>query len=409
MDAARTLAAAVTSARADLPAGKILVACSGGPDSTALADALISSGADVAVACVDHGLRPAAAAEAAAVVAWAGSRGVAAAALRVVVDGKSMAAARRARYDALIAHARSIGAVAIAVAHTASDQAETLLDRLIRGAGTRGLAGMSPLRRIDGDVWLWRPLLAIDRATVEEYVRAKSLAVVRDPTNDDRAYRRSRIRHEVLPLMRRERPGLDAALAELCTRLRADADALDAVAAADRARLTLDDGSLDAAGLAALEDARFARVVARAAGIALEAVHVTALRKLCRDRRGTRSLDLPSQMRAERRYDRLSFVAQKKMAPPVTDEVAVARPGIYLLAGMEVTITPPLFESLGPGPFTLRLARPGDRVRVGKLSDWLVNEKVPRPERARLPVLARDAVVVWIGGGVRRAMCNNGF
>ena len=397
MDAVR---AAVARALARLPGGRWVVACSGGPDSTALVDALAAAGErPLHVVAVDHGLRAAAAAEAAAVVAAAKARGLDATAVRVVVDGKSMAAARRARYDALVHEAERIGATAVAVAHTATDQAETLLDRLIRGAGTRGLSAMAPARRIAGALWLVRPLLSVPRDEIEAYVRAHALAVVRDPTNDDRAYRRSRLRHDVLPLLRRERADLDRALAATCDRLRADADALDAIADETIARLTGADGSLDAVTLATLGDAIFARVVAHRSGLVLAAVHVAALRKLCASANGTRSLDLPAGVVAERRYDRLMFLTPRKMiAPAVTAEVAVGQPGIYLLDEMRVEVSAELYDSLGGEPLTLRHVRVGDRARKGKLSDVLVNAKVPRPERARLPVLARGQRVVWIPG-----------
>lgn len=311
------VAAAVARALARLPGGRWVVACSGGPDSTALLDALAADGSRaLTVVAVDHGLRAAAAAEAAAVVAAARARGLDAVAVRVVLDGKSMAAARRARYDALVAEAHKAGAVAIAVGHTATDQAETLLDRLIRGAGTRGLGAMAPARLIGQDLWLVRPLLAVPRADVEAYLAARGLDVVRDPTNDNRTYRRSRLRHEVLPLLRRERPDLDAALAATCDRLRADADALDALAADAARRLTGADGSLDAVGLAALPEALFARVVATSSGVVLGAVHIAALARLCATPNGTRSLDLPGGIVAERRYGRLAFAPRRKNTRP---------------------------------------------------------------------------------------------
>jgi len=396
--------AAVEQALARMPGGRWVVACSGGPDSTALVDALAAGGTRALhVVAVDHGLRAAAAQEAAAVVEWARARGLPASAIRVTVDGKSMAAARRARYDALVAEATRVGAAAIAVGHTATDQAETLLDRLVRGAGTRGLSAMAPARRIDGALWLVRPLLAVTRADIEAYVAARGLAVVRDPTNDDRAYRRSRLRHEVLPLLRRERPDVDRALAETCDRLRADADALDAVAADALAGIRDADATLDAAALARLPEALFARVVTVASGLCLGAVHVAALRRLCATQNGTRSLDLPARLVAERRYGRLRFFPRiENRAPDVTPEVAVGHPGIYLLDTMRVEVSPELFESLAPHdgvePLTLRHPRAGDRAARGKLSDVLVNAKVPRPERARLPVLARGARVMWIPG-----------
>jgi tRNA(Ile)-lysidine synthase len=407
MDPVRALRSAVERAL-DRPlarqaGGRWLIACSGGPDSTALLDAFETLAPTYAlavhVASVDHGLRPAAAEEAASVVSAAIGRGVAAALLRVQVAGRSMAAARHARYQALVAEARRVGAGGIAVAHTATDQAETLLDRLMRGAGTRGLGAMARERRLERELVLVRPLLSIARDEVEAYVVARGLPVVRDPTNEDRKFRRSRIRHEVLPLLRRERPDLDRALAETCDRLRADAAALDEAADEALERLRTPDGAFDAAGLAALPAAIFARVVATAAGITLAAVHVEALARLCADRRGTRSLDLPSRVRAERRYHRLYLpAAPDKFAPIVTDEVAVPSPGLYLLGSMTVEVTESLYASLGARPLTLRHVRAGDRTRAGKLQDLLVNAKVPRPERARLPVLARGQDVVWVRG-----------
>ena len=171
---------------------------------------------------------------------------------------------------------------------------------------------MAPARRIAGDLWLVRPLLAVPRAEVEAYLAERGLGVVRDPTNADLAYRRSRLRHQVLPLLRRERPDLDRALAATCDRLRADADALDDAAAAAAARLTDSDGALDAVALATLNDALFARVVARASGVPLAAVHIAALRTLCATANGTRSLDLPARVTAERRYRRLRFGARRE-------------------------------------------------------------------------------------------------
>jgi tRNA(Ile)-lysidine synthase len=310
-----------------------------------------------------------------------------------------MAAARRARYDVLVAEARRTGSGGIAVAHTATDQAETLLDRLVRGAGTRGLGAMARERRIDGELVLLRPLLDVSRDEVEAYVQARGLAVVRDPTNDDRHYRRSRLRHDVLPLLRRERPDLDRALAETCARLRADADALDAAAEDAWQRLRAPDGSLDAAGLAALPEALFARVLAGAAGTTLAAVHVAALARLCGDRRGTRRLDLPAGLAAERQYGRLILGPRaRNPAPNDTAEVAVASPGIYLLREVEIEVSAMLYDALGKRPITLRHVRPGDRAPHGKLQDVLVNAKVPRPDRARLPVLARGHEVLWVQG-----------
>lgn len=383
---------------------RVLVACSGGPDSMVLLDALASTHVSVAVAAVDHGLRREAAAEAEAVRAYAVKRGLSAAALTIAVPRPTMAAARDARYAALVAHAGAVGADTIAVGHTATDQAETLLDRMIRGAGARGLAGMPRRRLLRPGLWLVRPLLSVTRDEIEGYVTRVGLPVVRDPTNADLAYRRSRLRHEVLPLLRRERPDLDRALAQLCDRLRADADALDAQAEAQAAALARPDG-LDARGLLALPDALIARVVARAAGVPLESVHVRAIRRLCDGFAGTRGIDLPGGACCERRYDRLRF--GPRAVDPGDVEVAVTGPGRYPFFDRMVDISDDGWQTLQPGPIVLRNFRHGDRAGGEKLKTRFINLKIPRPERRQVPLLvrrgeARDEIL-WVPGVLRPA------
>jgi tRNA(Ile)-lysidine synthetase-like protein len=367
------------------PGETVLVACSGGPDSSTLLDAMNALGRNpLHVSCVDHGLRAESQTEAQAVVARATSLGLPSSILEVTVEKRSMAAARQARYHALVAEAGRVGAAAIAVAHTATDQAETLLDRLVRGAGTRGLAAMARVRPIAPGLSLVRPLLDVTAAEVEAWVAARGLEVVRDPTNRDPAYRRSRIRHEVLPLLRRERADLDRALVALCDRLRADAEALDAEA--DRQLRALDgDGGLDARALDDLPDAIAARVIARAAQVPLEAVHVEAVRRLCADARGTRSISLPGGVVAERRYDRLRFGAPAE--DPGDVEIVVTGEGRYTFLGMEVVIQRETVERAGP-LLRLRNFRAGDQLGSRKLKSWFIDRKIPRPERRRIPLLA---------------------
>src|SRR4051812_26842346 len=140
------VAAALERAGMPRPGDRVLVACSGGPDSTVLLDVLHALGQlELLVASVDHGLRPAARDELEAVRKFAQTLGIPMCAL-TVSTAPTMAAARQARYQALVEEAGRVGASALAVAHTATDQAETLLDRLIRGAGTRGLAAMARVR-----------------------------------------------------------------------------------------------------------------------------------------------------------------------------------------------------------------------------------------------------------------------
>lgn len=182
------------------PESRLGLAVSGGPDSLAmllLADAAIPGRFEVAT--VDHGLRPESAAECAMVAAVCAARGIACATLPVrVADGNLQAAAREARYAALTGWASSRGLTAVATAHHADDQAETLLMRLNRGSGVAGLAGVRERSWLaHSEIALVRPLLAFRRAELAEVVAASGLAPVRDPSNTDDRFDRARIRKAI--------------------------------------------------------------------------------------------------------------------------------------------------------------------------------------------------------------------
>ncbi|MBY0363491.1 MAG: tRNA lysidine(34) synthetase TilS [Phreatobacter sp.] len=193
----------------------LLLAVSGGPDSMGMLAAFLRwrdlGGAVplIAVACVDHGLRPEAAAEAAAVMRAAAGVGLPAAVLRW--EGEKPAtglqdAAREARYRLLGAHARDVGAGAVVVAHHLEDQAETVLMRLIRGSGPLGLKGMAVAGAHDGTSVL-RPFLWVSKARLAATARAAGLTPVDDPSNGDVSYARVRIR-QMMPHLAAE--GLDS-------------------------------------------------------------------------------------------------------------------------------------------------------------------------------------------------------
>jgi tRNA(Ile)-lysidine synthase len=176
----------------------VIVACSGGPDSTALLALVADRGLAPIAVHVDHGLRGGSADEADAVAAFAAALGTAFDSRRVDVGngGNLEARARAARYAALDAAADDHGASAVLVGHTADDQAETVVLALLRGSAASGLAGM-PVRRER----IIRPLLRLRRVETEAICVGLGLEPVRDPSNDDVSLRRSWVRHEVLPLL----------------------------------------------------------------------------------------------------------------------------------------------------------------------------------------------------------------
>ncbi|QYJ03721.1 tRNA lysidine(34) synthetase TilS [Nocardioides panacisoli] len=238
---------------ADLPPGQtVLVACSGGPDSTALAAAAVHegrrAGLRVVGVTVDHGLQDGSAARAEQVREQLLALGCAEAyavpvTVAAVGDGPE-GAARRARYAALDRLADDLGAACVLVGHTRDDQAETVLLGLARGSGPRAVAGMAAQR---GRVR--RPLLDVPRVDTLAACAAAGLETWHDPHNDDPAFARVRVRRHLLPALEAQLgPGVADALARTAGLVREDAEALDALARAAYDRLQVPAGPTAAAG-----------------------------------------------------------------------------------------------------------------------------------------------------------------
>jgi tRNA(Ile)-lysidine synthetase-like protein len=211
----RTIAAHALLERGD----HVLVAVSGGPDSMALLHVLWEArerlGISLEVAAVDHGLRAGAAAEIQLVRERAEALELPFATVAVQVRRERRRAslqdaARRARLEALAGLAAARGARRIALGHHADDQAETILFRIVRGTGLRGLAGI-PYRR---DPFV-RPLLDVRRADILRYLARRSIPFMTDPSNADPRFARARIRHQILPLLGGENPRVAEALIAL--------------------------------------------------------------------------------------------------------------------------------------------------------------------------------------------------
>ena len=256
---------------------RVLVACSGGPDSLALAAAAAYFGrrghvdghpVSVGAVVVDHQLQPGSAAVAATTARTLDELGLSPVTIRTVDVASSgagpEAAARDARHAALEAAADEAGAAAILLGHTLDDQAEQVLLGLARGSGTRSLAGMRPARGR-----LLRPFLGLRRADTLEICRVEDLEPWHDPSNTDPVYARSRTRVEVLPLLEDKLgPGVAESLARTAAILQLDADYLEDVANDTFERLRQQTGeeiSLPEAGLRDLAPAVRFRVIAKAA------------------------------------------------------------------------------------------------------------------------------------------------
>jgi tRNA(Ile)-lysidine synthase len=289
--------------------GTLVVGLSGGKDSVALTDALAClrrrRGFRLVAAHLDHGLRPGSADDVGFCAAMCERLDVPFRSGRADVRARSARekggleqAARRERYSYLRRVRDEEKAAAIAIAHTRDDQAETLLLRLLRGAGATGLSGMRP--RV-GD--LVRPLLAVSREEVLAYLRERGLEWREDPSNADTAHRRNRARHELIPyLEERFNPGIKAALARTAllladeaAHLRAEADSLlAAIAREDGEGLSIGRAALAGAPLAVAR-AAIRQALARAGGLAhVGALHVERVLQLARAKAPSgRRLPLP--------------------------------------------------------------------------------------------------------------------
>jgi tRNA(Ile)-lysidine synthase len=206
-------AAFVAALAAALPPGfwsmPVLAACSGGADSVALLVGLVrlapaAAAGRLVVAHAEHDLRTAAAADREFVAALAARLGLRFVwrrlAVRAAPRGEGIeAGARRLRYDFLGAVAREVGARHVAVAHTADDQAETILQRMLRGTGLVGLGGMREARELCDGVALVRPLLRLPRSLGRGFLAAEGEAWREDESNDDSRPARNFLRHHVLP------------------------------------------------------------------------------------------------------------------------------------------------------------------------------------------------------------------
>ncbi len=427
------------------PAGRVLIALSGGADSVALLLLLRELEQDgvltiAGAAHLNHQLRGAEADEDEAFcAALAGGLGVPFRAERTDVAARARAqkrsiedAARSARYDFFERAAGELSGDVIAVAHTKEDQAETFLLRLLRGSGTRGLAAIQPRA---GRVV--RPLLDVAREDLRAYLASHGQAFRQDSSNADVRIPRNRIRHEVIPYLESHfSPRVTDVLAREAALARQDEEFLRGEAVKLAARIVLTDGAvrIDVPGLRSAPRALSSRVtqaaLQRLAGSkSITFDHVARVLALADGAGEGRAVSLPGQyaVRAggtivlrpgrsrvpagansfafslsipgevELRLQRLAVGAEP--GPPPGDDTR--RQSTWAGRGNEVGVATGALDL----PLAVRSRRPGDRFRpLGapggrKLQDFLVDRKVARDERDSLPLVVdgRDRIV-WVVG-----------
>ena len=440
------------------PGETVIVGVSGGPDSLCLLHVLERARADLGIALhvahLDHRLRGAESAADAAFVtetahAWGLPVTVEAIDVGAVAKERRMnlhQAARTVRYAFFARLARALDAQAVAVAHTANDQAETVLMHLLRGAGPAGLRGMRPV--VPWEEWahgvegaapderaaeprpaLIRPLLAITRDEIERYCADHHLQPRRDPTNRDLRYMRNRIRHDLLPQLIAYNPHIVAALGRTATLCAEEHDfiqrALDAIWPTLVRRRA---GALDFVGHVwcslhpVLQREALRRAYALLGGsTTLDFERIEAARAAV-GRGVGRRIELPGGLTLTVDYaGSFTLGAAPEVDGPQLAQPAVPLPvpgRVELEHGWAIEATPHPAPAPTPasawevyldadalaGQLVVRRRRPGDRVRPvagagsRRLQEVFVDAKVPRALRDAWPLVATPEAIVWVAG-----------
>lgn len=407
------------------PGARVLVALSGGLDSVVLLHLMCFGASPVPVELVaahfDHRMRPDSADDAAWVRGLCRAWGVGLRSGRAASRLTSESEAREARYAFLEGVAREEDASAVLTAHHADDQAETVLFRLLRGTGPRGLAGI-PRGRTPG---ILRPLLSFWREELEGHARRSHLSWREDPSNRDLRYARNVLRRRLLPEVERlVAPGARKALVRLADLAREDEAGWRSVLPGVMAPLGLTEGNdelgVDRAALAALHPAVRARVLremARRLGATLDASTTRlAVEFVTAGSSGT-SLDLKGPVSLRSELGRMALVRTRPLPAdrPLVIPDAGPGTGLALLGGHEIRVSwgegeedgavSPTSAAFDPTllrfPLLVRAREPGDRIRLRggtkKVKKVLLERRIPSVRRPRVPlVVDAEGRVLWI-------------
>lgn len=393
-----------------------LALVSGGPDSVALLRVIVELGGSPVVLHVDYGLRgEESRGDAEFVRALCGEMGLAYEARSFELRGSNLQEeARRGRYRLAEELAAERGLSTVVTGHTADDVAETVLMNLARGSGTRGLAGIPPVRGR-----LARPLIERRRAEVLRYLEALDQPFRTDFTNLTPKYARNRIRLEVLPVLEQLYPGAGANAARAANLLREDLEALEGLAAAvvrrrgDEAVVPLDElWKMPLALRRYAVRAAYSMVVPDAAPLGSSGVE--GVLKLALGGQGTREIHLPEFVVAVARFgEELAFYSR---TDPVSTEEQILVPGTqgfehWVIDLKDVSGLDPqdagrpevAYLDASPGPYRVRMARMGDTIRplglggTKKVYKAMKDRKIPGDLRLRVPVVVdRRGRIAWV-------------
>ena len=366
-------------------ADKLLIAVSGGPDSVALLRLLVHSPYKLEVAHFDHALRDASSQDADFVRDLAARLDLPFHTERAEVARIAAAkgwnvedAARRLRYGFLTRTAKRVAADAIVTGHTANDQAETVLLQLLRGA-----AYLRGMKAVQGRVV--RPLLATERRELLEVLRSTDQAFLSDETNLDTSKTRAWLRHDMLPLLARRYPSLKTTLGRLAQVQGAALEHLQQQGRALIADKRIETGALQKASLAVQRQA--VAELLKDAEVPVSFERVEDLLSLLDTEKPVR-MSLSKTLNARNAYGKLTLIEKSEHGLPETPVTRAAD------LPPEVGVAALAYPNL-----TYRSRRPGDVIRLSggtkKLSDLLIDKKIPAEERDAVRLLVSGQQVLW--------------
>lgn len=303
------------------------------------------------------------------------------------------AAAREARYSFFAGLSGKI-----ATAHTADDNAETVLMHMVRGTGLRGLGGISPIREN-----IIRPMLTVTRQEVMAFLQEYCLAHIEDSSNKTDAFLRNRIRHHIMPLLQQENPSLSENLSQMALRLRQDEEILQSLTSGD-----LPDVTALRQMPQALRNRVLANFLEKSGVKEPESEHILLAESLVFSPKPSAKANFPGGVVIRRNYDRLEKAEEGEEIPvcPLACPGSVELPQQGIRITCKVAEQPVLkfdrFTVYPQGNMIVRSRQPGDAIRLQggtkSLKDLMIDRKIPAAERNKIPVICDEAGVLGVWG-----------
>lgn len=353
--------------------------------------------------------------------------------------------ARRERYKFLEKLAKKVNASKIVLGHTADDQVETVIMRFIRGAGTKGLSGIPPKRRLVSGIWIVRPLISVFREGILEYLRKKKILYVEDSTNKELIFFRNKIRHELLPLLSKYNPNIKNIIQSTGTNMALINNYLEEVVEKEfRAisNITKDCVKVNSDKLNSCHPALSQMLICRIMkeidpSVQLESQIVKKVLVLVGDTSGSKIINLPKGIKVSREYGKLFFSKGKRRINKKKYIAEMALNGKTRISKRNILITSKLCKENGSSsylsyeyisnlhnifqkkrlsfkadldydtllhPLIIRNRRLGDVFHpIGmkgtkKVKDIFIDEKVPRAYRDEIPIFVSGNEICWIVG-----------